>query len=131
MAGIWISLRSCDVAKLRCGRVVTWAWYRGHICTRLEPTFPAAHYRHLIECPASCRERPSVVHYYVTPATRDQQSKTMSTVENAEGAIVGESGAPAPPVHVPRVTPVMREGDVVILEQNGDKWAFVNLKLHQ
>ena len=55
----------------------------------------------------------------------------MSMAELAEVGIIGESGAPAPPVLVPRVTPVMREGDVVILEQNGDKWAFVNLKLHQ
>jgi hypothetical protein len=41
------------------------------------------------------------------------------------------SGAPAPPVPAPRVAPVMCEGDVVILEQNGDKWGFVSLKHHQ
>lgn len=56
----------------------------------------------------------------------------MSTDDALE--LGGLPGAPPPPKPTPRTTPVMRPGDVVLLEMtgpNGDKWSFVNLKRDQ
>jgi len=58
--------------------------------------------------------------------------RVMSTDDALE--LGGLPGAPPPPKPTPRTTPVMRPGDVVLLEMtgpNGDKWSFVNLKRDQ
>ena len=43
----------------------------------------------------------------------------------------GLPGAPPPPAPSKRDVPVMGPGDVVLLDMNGEKWAFVNLKKNQ
>ena len=55
-------------------------------------------------------------------------SRAMATTDLELG---GLPGAPPPPRPTPRATPAMQPGDVVLLEMNGDKWAFVNLKRDQ
>lgn len=43
----------------------------------------------------------------------------------------GLDGAPPPPVPTKRDVPLMGPGDVVLLDMNGEKRAFVNLKKNQ
>jgi hypothetical protein len=49
----------------------------------------------------------------------------------AELELGGLVGAPPPPVPTKRSVPVMGPGDVVLLDMNGETWAFVNLKTNQ
>ena len=60
-----------------------------------------------------------------TRRVRRLGSRAMATTDLELG---GLPGAPPPPRPTPRATPAMQPGDVVLLEMNGDKWAFVNLK---
>lgn len=55
----------------------------------------------------------------------------MSSAETDVSELGGLPGAPPPPLGPPLEVPKMGPGDVVLLEMNGEKWAFVNLKRGQ
>jgi hypothetical protein len=53
---------------------------------------------------------------------------TTTTTTTTMEELGGVAGAPPPPTPTPRDVPLMRPGDVVLLDMNGEKWAFINLK---
>lgn len=55
----------------------------------------------------------------------------MTSGESDVSELGGLPGAPPPPLGPPLEVPTMAPGDVVLLEMNGEKWAFVNLKRGQ
>ena len=55
----------------------------------------------------------------------------MASAESDVSELGGLPGAPPPPLGPPLKVPKMAPGDVVLLEMNGEKWAFVNLKRGQ
>ena len=67
----------------------------------------------------------------VAAARRRAPRDGMSSAETDVSELGGLPGAPPPPLGPPLEVPKMGPGDVVLLEMNGEKWAFVNLKRGQ
>ena len=55
----------------------------------------------------------------------------MTSAESDVSELGGLPGAPPPPLGPPLEVPKMAPGDVVLLEMNGEKWAFINMKRGQ
>jgi tRNA (adenine-N(1)-)-methyltransferase non-catalytic subunit len=55
----------------------------------------------------------------------------MCDVEGEQLELGGLSGSPLPPKPEKCDAQLMAPGDVVLLDMNGEKWAFVNLKANQ
>ena len=62
---------------------------------------------------------------------RAQESTWMTSAESDVSELGGLPGAPPPPLGPPLEVPKMAPGDVVLLEMNGEKWAFINMKRGQ
>mmetsp|Transcript_12322 Transcript_12322/g.51579 ORF Transcript_12322/g.51579 Transcript_12322/m.51579 type:complete len:162 (-) Transcript_12322:2622-3107(-) len=84
---------------------------------------PRAHSRIVASSPSAPKA--------VAAAHRRAPRDGMSSAETDVSELGGLPGAPPPPLGPPLEVPKMGPGDVVLLEMNGEKWAFVNLKRGQ